>query len=242
MPLDSFTLQSSTGRFHRKAWYLPSIATPKRIAILLDAEIYLERMQAAALIRGLEEQKEIEPIACLFISNEGAEARHHDYTCSDPYADFIAKDVMMWMRKRTGIFEANHLIAGVSLSGLQAAYTALSYPHIFSAALCQSGSFWWENEWFRKHLRELPPNPGKFWLSVGEQEKGAGIIHQPTELLQEVDQGVAVRNFSEALRQHGSEVKDHTHPGGHDAHQWQKELPAAFCWLLNWECGRPART
>jgi enterochelin esterase family protein len=231
--MESFTLQSSTKRFPRKAWYLPSThPRPKRIAIFLDAEIYLDRMAAAELIPDLEADGSIEPMSCLFISHQDAEARHHDYTCSDPYADFIAKDVMRWMQQHSGIFSpGNHLIAGVSLSGLQAVYTSLSYPQIFSRTLSQSGSFWWENEWFRKHLRELLPNPGKYWLSVGTKEQGAGHIHPPTGLLQEIDQDTAIKNFSEALKQHGSQIKNHTYEGGHDPHHWQAELPEALRWL-----------
>jgi iron(III)-enterobactin esterase len=231
MPLETYTLKSTSRLFSRKVWYRPSSTPAKRIAIFLDAEIYLDAMDASSLVRELEAHGEIPPTACLFVSNLNAEARHHDFTCSDPYADFVANDLVRWMKNRTGLDTGNHLIGGVSLSGLQAVYTALAYPHLFSAALCQSGSFWWENEWLRRHLRELFPNPGKFWLSVGTKEKGAGHIHTP-ELIQEIDQDLGVRNFSEALKQNGSQVRNHLYDGGHDSTHWKNELPDALKYLL----------
>lgn len=229
-----FTLRDSTNRFTRKARLLPAAGQATHLALFLDAEYYVDQMDAPAVIGQLVASGEIPQVACLFLSNESAEARHHDYTCSDPFADYLAKDVMPWFMKQAGITRpGGHLIAGLSLSGLQSAYTALCFPGIFSAALCQSGSFWWENEWFTHHLREFLTNPGKFWLSVGTKEQGAGLVHPPTDLAQTVDQDVAVHRFAEALGHHGGRVHTHLFDGGHATTHWKEELADSLKWLLN---------
>lgn len=232
--MDSFTLKSSSGKFTRKAFYLPAISKARRIALFLDAEYYVDQMDTPALLLELQESRAIEPIACLFVSNHDAEARHHDYTCSDPYADFLAKDLIPWMSAHAGIpSRGGHLLTGLSLSGLQAVYTALSYPHVFPQVLSQSPSMWWENEWLTRHLREFDPSPCRFWLSVGTKEKGAGLIHPPTDLHQQMDQDAAIHHASEALKQQGHRVHDHLFEGGHETRCWQQELPSALTWLLS---------
>jgi iron(III)-enterobactin esterase len=230
---EAFILGSTSKKFSRKIWYLPSETKCRRIGIFLDGESYLDQMDAGSLIVELQRENLIPPMACLFVSSVDAESRHHDYTCSDPYADYIAKDVLPWVQRRAGIAApGDHFIGGLSLSGLQAAYISLSYPHIFSRTLSQSGSFWWENEWLTHHLNEFPPSEGKYWLSVGTKEKGAGACHAPTDLLQEIDQDVAIRHFSTALKRREAKVHDHVYEGGHDPRHWSEELPDALRWLL----------
>lgn len=227
------SLPSTNGKYTRKAWYLPSGEVPEKIAVFLDAEYYLDHLDTPALLAELTEKGAIPPLACLFVSNKDAEARHHDYTCSDPFSDFIARDALPWTAKRAGIaFRKDHLIAGLSLSGLQSVYLSLAYPDTFSHVISQSGSFWWENEWLLKHLREFLPSSGKFWLSVGTREKGAGMVHAPTELHQEIDQDVAIGHIAGALKEYGHKVRHHVFDGGHEPRCWKEELPAALSWLL----------
>ncbi len=233
MTPEVFTITSTSKLFTRKIWYYAAEGRPGRLGILLDAEIYQDAIGAPEILGRLAQQGAVPPTAWLLVSNAGAEARHHDYTCSDPYADFIAKDLLPWLKRKAGGDAAGgHFIGGLSLSGLQAAYTSLCFPETFSRVLCQSGSLWWEDGWLAKHLRELPPNSGKYWLSVGTKEKGAGMVHPPTDLVQSQDQDEAVRAFSAAMKAGGSEVRDHVYEGGHGAAHWKEELPKALRWLL----------
>lgn len=227
------TLPSTNGKYHRKAWYMPARGTPTKVAVFLDAEYYLDQMDTPGVIEELSDRDKISPVACLFVSNQDAEARHHDFTCSDPFSDYIANDALPWAARKSGVpSSAGHLIAGVSLSGLQATYLALGYPGRFSHVLSQSGSFWWENEWLVNHLREFIPSCGKFWLSVGSTEKGAGEVHGPTGLEQKVDQGIGVANMAAALKAQGHQVREHVFKGGHSPILWKEELPRALGWLL----------
>jgi enterochelin esterase-like enzyme len=227
------SLPSTNGKYTRNAWFMPARGTAAKVAVFLDAEYYLDQINAPMLIEELQDQGTIPPLACLFISNNDAEARHHDLTCSDPFSDYVANDALPWAVRKAGLHtRSGHLIAGLSLSGLQSTYMTLGYPGTFSYALSQSGSFWWEDEWLVKHLREFIPSKGKFWLSVGSEEKGAGMVHAPTDLCQNVDQIVGVANMVEALRSHGHAVHHHEFEGGHSTHCWKDELPGALAWLL----------
>ncbi|WAC18419.1 alpha/beta hydrolase-fold protein [Luteolibacter sp. SL250] len=232
--MNTVSLPSTNGKYTRKAWFIPAEGIPAKIAVFLDAEYYLDHMDTPAVIAGLTERGAIPPLACLFISSGDAEARHHDFTCSDPFSDYIANDALPWAVRKAGLHtRSGHLIAGLSLSGLQAAYMTLGYPGTFSHALSQSGSFWWEDEWLAKHLREFIPSEGKFWLSVGSDEKGAGMVHPPTELCQNTDQDVAVANMATGLKSYGHTVRHHVFDGGHNTRCWKDDLPQALEWLLS---------
>lgn len=174
------------------------------LGIFLDAELDLEPMEAPATVEKLQASGEIPPTACLFVSHLNGEARQHDYTCNDRYAEFVAVDLVKWLRERSGLAEASgHLLAGVSLSGLQAAFTSIKHPGLFSAVLSHSGSFWWEREWLTGNLSRFPRSDAKYWLSVGTKETAKDIHHPPTGLHQEIDQISGVRNFADALRERG---------------------------------------
>jgi enterochelin esterase family protein len=231
MNLESTTLTGSSGEYTRQAWFL-SAPRPKRICIFLDGEFYVHRMDAPSRLEDLRGQRRIPAAACIFISHVGSQERHADYTCNGRYARFIAEDVLAWVRNRFGVLDReDHLIAGASLSGLEAAYIALRYPQTFSAALCQSGSFWWNGEWLKGHAAELPAPGGKFWISVGSREVESGVSHPPTGLRQEVTQVTASENFVQVLRKKGIPVNYHLYQGGHEIKHWAEEFSQAVSWL-----------
>jgi enterochelin esterase family protein len=233
MDLEEITLTSVSSEYQRKAWYLPAARDGARMfGIFLDAELYVEPMQAPAILERLQASGDIPPMACLFVSHLNGEARHHVYTCNERYAEFVAVDLTTWLRERSGITEeSGHLLAGVSLSGLQAAYTSLKHPGIFSSVLGHSGSFWWQREWLTKNLSRFPNNEGKYWLSAGTKEDAKDIHHPPTGLHQEIDQISGVEHFAEALRKRGNEVHYHLYDDGHRTEPWKAELPDALKWL-----------
>ncbi|QJE96810.1 alpha/beta hydrolase [Luteolibacter luteus] len=234
MNLEEIALSSASGEYRRKAWYLPAVSEARMLGIFLDAELYLEPMEAPATLEMLQRSGEIPPIACLFVSRLDGEARHYDYTCSEAYSEFVAIDLLRWLRERSGVSEeSGHLLAGVSLSGLQVAYTSLKHPGIFSSVLSHSGSFWWQREWLARQVPGFPRNSSRYWLSVGTKEDATDIHHPPTGLHQELDQISGVRNFADALRARGNEVHYHLYEDGHRAEPWKAELPDALRWLLD---------
>lgn len=234
MKLEEYILQDADGEYTRKVWYLPATSKAEKLAVFLDGEYSVQRLDTPELIIRLHQEGLIPDMACLFVSHVSSEERHRDFTCNESYARFIATDAIRWLRERNpDTAAAGHLLAGISLSGLQAAYTALLHPRVFGFTLAQSGSFWWEKEWLKQHLTELEKPQGRFWIGVGEGETGSGRAFPPSGMLQEIDQITACQNLAEALGERGGTVKYHLHPGIHELGAWKEELPKALAWMFS---------
>ncbi|OJJ14631.1 hypothetical protein BKI52_42135 [marine bacterium AO1-C] len=225
-------LYSRDGQYVRKAWLISTENQPSgRLMVFLDGEFYVERMNISTLLAELG--KKYGPFTGVFISNLDAEARHYDYTCNQAYAKFVAEDVLAWINDHyPDVQTTNSLIGGLSLSGLQSAYIAYTYPEIFNRILCQSPSFWWEQEWLLKNMNPDKIKNNQFWISVGDQEKDTNVQHPPTNLLQEVDQVTAVEHMVDFMKNHQIAVNYHPYAGGHNVSAWNTELKEALIWLL----------
>ncbi|MCB1219989.1 MAG: esterase family protein [Planctomycetales bacterium] len=230
MQLTETVIDSADGRYRRRLWRSPASDAPA--CIFLDAELYIERVGVLSVLDDMLASGSLPEMQFIFVSNEDAEARHHDYTCNADYARFIAEDILPAGRP-------GNLICGLSLSGLAAAHIATSYPDSFSGALCQSGSFWWERCRFLQGLLSRETLPGRFWLSVGTEEREYGVTHPPTGLLQELSQLDSVRLLERVLRERDAIVRVNEYKGGHDPAMWRAELPEALEWLLVSPAGNP---
>ena len=210
------TLQCPSGMFERKVWSLaPRAGRPTAAILFLDAELYLGRVGAAAVVRRLQEQRAIPAAVAVFLSGGGAAARHKDFVCRPEYARFIAGALVGSVREEhTGVTEI--VITGLSLSGLAAAYTATRHPAVFRAAVCQSPSFWWERARFAEELPAATPAGPEFWISVGSRETEAGLSHPPSGLQQELTQVAGCVSAAAALRTKGYRVSYREYDGGHD--------------------------
>lgn len=233
MNLQTHFIQSSSGLFFRNVWLLEAIDDkPSQLAVFLDGEFYVNQMGAPAIIHQLQQSGAMPSTTCLFVSHVDGAARHQDLTCNPAYTDFIARDLVGWIRQRQPtLSEDGHLIAGPSLGGLAAAFTALIYPQIFSRCLSQSGSFWWKDEWLTSTLTPTASPASKFWLSVGDLETSFGISHPPSDLRQEVTQIDACERFAKGLKARHCPVHYSVYEGGHVFEPWQEELPEALQWL-----------
>ena len=165
----------------------------------------------------------------IFIACGEMDSRHRDFTCSDRYARFIAVDVMAWAKSQIDrLDDSNHVICGVSLSGLAAAYTAITHASVFSCALCQSGSFWWLVD------RDIPfrPTNARLWLSVGNEELDANVSHPPSGVFQRISQVEGVERAVKAFESLGASVTYNVFAGGHAVAGWREDLAPALRWLL----------
>ena len=230
MTTEQCAITSACGEYTRDIWFAPCpTATAHRLAIFLDAEHYVRDMNCIPVVKELQESGAIPPVSCLFVSHLSREARHQDLTCNARYARFIAEDVVEWATERQrSIRSDDNLICGVSLSGLQGAFTALLYPNVLSYSLSQSGSFWWLEG---KQLL-LPPTTARMWLSVGDAETATEVSHPPTGLFQQVSQIEGVENAVKNFESLGATVRYNLFAGGHDFEPWRKELAPALTWLL----------
>jgi enterochelin esterase-like enzyme len=226
----------SAGEYSRNIWYHAGPQdTPHSLCIFLDGEHYTQDVDALPVLEALLGEPGMPRLSLLFVSHGSSDpgqvdyaCRHADYACNEHYARYIATDVAQWARARNrGIRATGHLIGGLSLSGLQAAYVTCRHPQTFSLCLSQSGSFWWLDG---KENR-LSPTAGKFWLSVGDQESAENVTHSP-ELFQEISQIAGVERAVATIRQLGGTVNYHKYSGGHATSLWRQELAPALRWLL----------
>jgi enterochelin esterase family protein len=163
----------------------------------------------------------------VFLSAGGAAARHEDFVCRPDYARFVARDLVDSVRdEHPGVTEI--VIAGLSLSGLAAAYAATRHPAVFRAAVCQSPSFWWERGRFADELPPATPAGPEFWISVGSRETEAGLSHPPSGLRQELTQVAGCVSAAAALRAKGYGVSYREYDGGHDPGCWRDDLSLAL--------------
>lgn len=231
----------SDGLYERTVWEANCPGEVSSALVFLDAELYLERVGAPAVVRRLQDQGLIPPTALLYVSHGGPAARHTDFVCSPKYAQFVCGTVVDRIRRMHPAVR-DFVIAGLSLSGLAAAYLASRHPEIFRVALCQSGSFWWDHGRF---ARELPPASRakqKYWMCVGNQETSTGVSHPPTGLRQEISQLQGCDLAFEAFQTQGYRVRHRVYDGGHDPVCWREDLAEALIWAWQTESDEPIQS
>ena len=199
---------------------------PHRLCLFLDGELYWREMKAVPVLNALIDSGALPPMTFAFISHGTQAERGHDYTCNDQFSRFINETVIPWLQHEVPSLQpGQHLIGGLSLSGLMSPYLALQYPNHFRGCLSQSGSFWWNDEHFTKTVPKFPPTKTRIWLSVGDQETE---VDNPPE----VSQVVGVKNAHQALKTLGVTLHYHEFHGDHDLKHWRDELAQALPWLL----------
>jgi enterochelin esterase family protein len=199
--------------------------------VLLDAELYRDRVRAPPIVNELQASGRLPPTTCIYVAAVNGAARHTELTCSGPFAEFLAVDLVRWIEKNVGRF-ARSWLCGLSLSGLAAAYTAIYRPAVFQGAICQSPSAWWNDEWLAANLPRQPVRSGRFWISVGNEELDENATHPPSGLFQRTNQRDSCRRLAQQLEACCDKVRFAEFSGGHDPACWARELPDALTWLM----------
>lgn len=124
------------------------------------------------------------------------------------------------------------MLAGLSYTGLAAAFVAREHPGLFQKVISQSGSFWSNDCWLVERFRKSPVRLAtEFYLDVGRLEIHENVRHRE-DVLQVVSQIEGVRRFRDILLQLGHSVTYAEFYGGHDFEAWRKALPEALKWAL----------
>ncbi len=228
--LERHSITSTCGYYTRDIWILPGPAdSSHNLAVFLDGEFYLEKMNVAPLLEDAFNRGVIPPMTCVFVSYVSNVERHQDLVCNSRYSRFVCEDVIVLVRgKNSHIQGSENLLCGFSLSGLAAAYATVHNPTVFSKALCQSGSFWWlaDNE------VDMPSTCDRFWLSVGNEETETDVRHSPSGMHQRVSQIEGVETAVRRLEKLGGLVKSRVFQGGHSIDPWVEEIVPALTWLV----------
>ena len=200
------------------------------LLLLFDAGTYLTDLSAQVMLDNMIDQHAIPPVVVVFV--ESGEHRNEDLSPNPAFQRFISADLMPWLNTHFLISRDRrlHVIGGLSLGGLAAAYTAFSHPELFANVLSQSGSYWWSDDylrvplpspnagWMVRQFAEAPPKPIRFYMSVGVWE-GAGMLSN-------------TRTLRSVLLGKGYEVTYREITAGHNGVNFQATFPGAIITLL----------
>jgi len=207
-------------------------ARADQLTIFLDGEFYRERVGAGAVLDDL--RGGLADSWFVFVSTESAEARWRECPCHPPFARFIVGELLPWLEERHPAIGGvrRRVLAGLSYTGLAAAFVAKEFPGVFGRVISQSGSFWFDDCRLERDFRAASVRlPTAFHLSVGTREVQRHVQHR-ADVLQVVSQIEGVQRFRDVLLQLGHAVTYAEFDGGHDFDAWRRELPDALRWAL----------
>lgn len=171
---------------------------------------------------------EIRPAIAVFVLNMGR--RNRDLTGDPAFANFIAEELVPWMRSRYAIHPGPGAVAvgGSSFGGFAASYTALLHSDVIGNVISQSGAYWITRDWqsvrppyphdtgmLIEEFKSRPHLPIRFYLEVGRFDLGAALLG-------------ANRELRDVLQVKGYEVDYREFDGGHDIAQWRSSLGDAL--------------
>ena len=193
---------------------------PYGLLVVLDGRTYTSEVPGPTILDNLLAAGRIPPLVAVFVANPSAEARGRELSCNPRFAEFLARELVPWVRKSYRITDdpAQTAIAGSSLGGLAAACAAVKHPEVFGNVLSLSGSFYWqppgeaEPEWLARQLAAGPKLPLRFYLEAGLME---GTPRDGISLL------AANRHLRDVLQARGNAVEYREFNGGHSILNWR---------------------
>ncbi len=121
---------------------------PNALLILFDGEdLQDDDPYRVTTLNNLIAASRIPPTVAVFVENV-SRRRLVDLVASPEFADFMAKELVPWIRSHYNVTKdaKQTVITGYSAGGLASAYVALRHPEVFGNVLSQSGAFWWSFE------------------------------------------------------------------------------------------------
>lgn len=221
-----------------RAEYPLSIYTPpgydrgaRRCWLLIAFDGGFRKMDAT--LDNLAAVGKIPPMVVVGVNNLSSQSRMRDLNCSDPFANFLANELVPWAQKTYRVFDdpRHTIVGGISLGGKMAAYCGLKYSGIFGKVLSQSGSFLtavgqespivlWKGEapgMLVDHYLQSPPLPLDFYINVGRYETTLPFSH----LLE-------TRRLRDVLKAKGYRVTYSEFMGGHNEVCWRGSFADAI--------------
>ena len=233
--------------------YSKTAATP--YPLLIFGASYINQTHLPVILNNLMAKRRIPPVVAVFVafppSSAGQNIQDEEESGDKPFGDFIAKELLPWVRERVNVTNDPHriVIGGASAGGHSAAFVALQHPEAVGNVIAQSGAFWrgigqtalyWAEpghddgrEGFARAVASSPVMPAtsraRFYLTVGRLENGTAFNDGRISALQ------ASRHVRDVLLAKGYDVILRETGGGHDPYNWEAALPDALVTLLNVE-------
>jgi enterochelin esterase-like enzyme len=145
---------------------------PYGLLVLSDGGLYVNTAHVATTLDNLIAAGVIPPLVAVMVDNPN---RWRELSCNQEYADFLAQEIVPWMRANYHATDRPEqtIIGGSSLGGLQAAFVGFKHPEVFGNVLSQSGAFDWkpngekEYEWLNRQFAASPRLPLRFSFEAG---------------------------------------------------------------------------
>ena len=118
---------------------------PASLVVLFDGDDYLEpEWSGPNTWDNLIAAGKIPPTIVVMVHNLPGR-RLFDLVANPRFADFVAKELTVWIRSRYNVSHdrGRTVIGGASAGGLGATYIGLTHPEVFGNVLSMSGAFWW---------------------------------------------------------------------------------------------------
>jgi len=222
----------------RKAWvYTPpgykTDAEPYALMVLLDGVAYTLLVPTPVILDNLLNKNLIPPMVAVVLDNPTPTSRNDEMPCNPRFADFLAKEVVPWVRENYHITKdaSKTIIGGSSYGGLAATFAGFYHPESFGNVISQSASFWWkpkgdvEHEWLTRQFVSSPKLPVRFYLDVGLMESGPTPDKGPNMV-------IVNRHMRDVLQAKGYFVHYREFNGGHEYLNWRGTLADALLALV----------
>lgn len=216
----------------RDVWtYVPAGAEPQNLLVLFDAHAFVHDVPTPRILDNLMADGLLPNTAAVIVGNASPEARGQELPPNPKFAQFMAEELMPWVREQGLAQMARHtVVAGSSYGGLVSSYLGLMHPELFGNVLSMSGSYWWAPQgepagWMQRAWQTLPsPMPNvRFYIDAGRFETGRGGRNGILE---------TSRELGDVLRARGLSVTQREWISGHDYVQWQASLGCGLVALL----------
>jgi enterochelin esterase-like enzyme len=236
--LEEKKLKSTILSNERKVWvYTPpgynTGGQPYALMVIFDGFAYTLLVPTPTIIDNLLAKGLMQPIVAVVLDNPTPTSRNYEMPCNPKFADFLAKEVVPWMRENYHVTKESSqtVVAGSSYGGLAATYAGFSHSEVFGNVISQSGSFWWkpkgdgEHEWLTRQFAASPVLPVRFYLDVGLLERGPTPDDGP-------DQVVVNRHMRDVLQAKGYQIHYREFYGGHEYLNWRGTFADALLVLF----------
>ncbi len=201
--------------------YRPRVAQPTRWTLFMfDGQVWQGDYHTANVLDGLIARHQLPPVNVVFIDSLDSKRRTKDLPPNADFADFMAHELLPWLRQQGITVQRNKaIVAGASYGGLASSWVAMRYPRLFGNVLSLSGSYWWapkgeEPGWLTRQYQQSARYPIRFWIQAGRFEANGpdgGIYRNSLE-------------FERVLREKGYSVSFHPWSSGHDYAAWVEAL------------------
>lgn len=198
---------------------------PHSLLVLFDGWDHLELIPTPTTLDNLLFDGSIRPTVAVLVGSPNTEVRMRDLTCHQPFAEFLADELIPWVHRHHRITtDPGHtIVGGVSSGGLAAAFVALKRPDLFGNVLSQSGAFWWkpeentEPEWVTRQFIAAPRLPLRFYMTVGSMEPDSQLSTN--------------RHLRDVLHVKEYPVRYVEYNGSHDYISWRGLLGDGLIWF-----------